>query len=72
MVPVQVTPAGPNLFAIRALLRARAAASGAVTFVCAEWVVDAGTGKITDRGAVPLKGVSATKAPSACASADLG
>ena len=72
MVPVQVSPAGPNLFAIRALLQARAATSGAVTFVCAEWIVDAGTGKITDRGAAPLKGVSATEAPSACASADLG
>ena len=71
MVPVQVTPAGPNLFAVRALLQARAVTSGAVTFVCADWVVDADSGKITDRGAVRLKGVSAAAAPSACVSADL-
>jgi hypothetical protein len=72
MVPVQVTPAGPNLFAVRALLRARAVASGATTFICTEWVVDAGSGKITDQGAVPLKGTSAAQAPAACVAADLG
>jgi hypothetical protein len=72
MVPVEVTPAGPNLFAVRALLQARDVTSGQVAFVCAQWVVDAGTGKITDHGAVPLTGVSAAQAPAACQSADLG
>ena len=42
--------------------------SGAVTFVCAEWVVDAGTGKITDRGAAQLKGVANAGAVCLCLS----
>jgi hypothetical protein len=72
LVPVEVTPAGPNLFSVRALLQARVVASGKVTFVCAQWVVDATTGKITDRGAAVLDGVNAADAPKACQSADLG
>jgi hypothetical protein len=71
LVPLQVTPAGPNLFDVRGLLQARNAATGEVTFVCVEWNVDAASGKIPDPGAVPLDDVTAAAATAACQSADL-